>query len=269
MSQNQLLKRFFLLLFVFTLTSSVAQNQSCVPTLSSIQKIEADQFLGFDVLENFYYIKNNEMIKKNENQIWRYKNMALGKITRVDFLNPLKILLFYEDFNTVIMLDNQLNEIQKLNFSDYSSPLMVGAIGNASQNRFWIYDLLSQQIGLFDYLKNTFQTITPSFQSAIKHYESNFNSFQWIDEKNNWYTCDIFGKVSPIGTVPDFEQIQFIDNEMVLFSKEGKLYLQYIQNQKCYPIVKDDKSFESFYYKDQILAIFTASEIKNYKIIIP
>ena len=167
------------------------------------------------------------------------------------------------------MLDNQLNEIQKINFFDNSEPLMIGAIGIASQNRLWIYDRLSQQIGLFDYLKDTFQTITPSFQSAMKHYESNFNSFQWIDEKNNWYSCDIFGKVTAIGTVPDFEQMQFVNNEMILFFIDGKLHLHHIQNHKCYPIATDDKSFASFYYKDQILAIFTATEIKNYKITIP
>ena len=262
-------KRFFLLLLVFTMTPTVAQNQSRPLTPLSEQKIEADQFLGFDVLGNLYYLKNKVLFKKNETQTWQYKNLAFCKITRVDFLNPLKILLFYEDFNAIIMLDSQLNEIQKINFFDNSEPLIIGAIGIASQNRLWIYDRLLQQIGLFDYLNNSFQTITPSFQSAIKHYESNFNSFQWIDEKNNRYTCDIFGKVTPYGTVPDFEQIQFIDNEMVLFSKEGKLYLQHIQNQKCYLIVTDYKSFESFYYKDQILAIFTASEIKNYKITIP
>lgn len=262
-------KRFFLLLLVFTITSTLAQNQSQPLIPLSAQKTEADQFLGFDVLGNLYYLKNKVLFKKNEIQTWQYKNLVLGKITKVDFLNPLKILLFYEDFNTVIMLDNQLNEIQKINFSDNSAPLMIGAIGIASQNRLWIYDRLSQQIGLFDYLKDTFQTITPSFQSAMKHYESNFNSFQWIDEKNNWYSCDIFGKVTAIGTVPDFEQMQFVNNEMILFFKDGKLHLQHIQNQKCYPIATDDKSFESFYYKDQILAIFTATEIKNYKITIP
>lgn len=262
-------KRFFLIILVFTITTTLAQNQSQPLIPLSTQKIEADQFLGFDVLGNLYYLKNKVLFKKNEIQTWQYKNLVLDKITKVDFLNPLKILLFYEDFNTVIMLDNQLNEIQKINFSDNSAPLMIGAIGIASQNRLWIYDRLSQQIGLFDYLKDTFQTITPSFQSAMKHYESNFNSFQWIDEKNNWNSCDIFGKVTAIGTIPDFEQIQFVNNEMILFLKDGKLYLQHIQNQKCYPIATDDKSFESFYYKDQILAIFTATEIKNYKITIP
>jgi hypothetical protein len=30
--------------------------------------------------------------------------------------NPLNIVLFYENFNVVILLDNQLNETQKINF---------------------------------------------------------------------------------------------------------------------------------------------------------
>jgi hypothetical protein len=42
-----------------------------------------------------------------------YQNFSLGKITKVDLQNPLKIVLFYENFNTVVTLDNQLNEIQK------------------------------------------------------------------------------------------------------------------------------------------------------------
>jgi hypothetical protein len=38
------------------------------------------------------------------------------KITKVDLQNPLKIVLFYESFNSALLLDNQLNEIQKINF---------------------------------------------------------------------------------------------------------------------------------------------------------
>lgn len=52
-------------------------------------------------------------IKKNNTQLWQYKNLSLGKITKIDLQNPLKIVLFYEGFNSVILLDNQLNEIQK------------------------------------------------------------------------------------------------------------------------------------------------------------
>jgi hypothetical protein len=85
----------------------------------------------------FYYtVKNNIFSKIGTRETFVYQNFSLGKITKVDLQNPLKIVLFYENFNTVVTLDNQLNEIQK-NFSESSVPIVATAIGIASQNQFW------------------------------------------------------------------------------------------------------------------------------------
>jgi hypothetical protein len=178
-------------------------------------------------------------------------------------------MLFYENFNTIVLLDNQLSETQKINFSENDIPILATATGIASQNRLWIYNSLTQQIGLFDYLKNNFQSITPSFQGNLKYYESDFNSFQWIDDKLNWYSCDVFGKITTLGKVADFDQIQVIANEEVIFSKEGKLFIENLKKNSIYQIENVDKSFKKFYYKEQILSIFTNQEITNYKITIP
>ena len=206
---------------------------------------------------------------KNEKESWQYKNVSLGKPTKIDIQNPLKIMLFYENFNTVVILDNQLNETQKINFCEKEVPIVVTATGIASQNRLWIYNGLTQQIGLFDYLKNTFQSITPSFQGNIKYYESDFNTFQWIDGDLNWYSCDVFGKIISLGKVAEFDQIQVIGNQIIIFSKNGKLILQDISKNGNYTIENVEKSFNNFFYKDQILSIFTNQEITNYKITIP
>ena len=249
--------------------SAFSQEQSMKAQLISIQKIDADQFIGFNSLENLYYIKNNIFYKKSKDELWQYKNVSLGKITKTDIQNQLKIMLFYENFNTIILLDNQLSETQKINFSENEIPIIVAATGIASQNRLWIYNSLTQQIGLFDYLKNTFQSITASFQGSLKYYFSDFNSFQWIDDTLSWYSCDVFGKFTSLGKVADFDQIQFIANQIVLFSKDGKLFLQDSKTNSIYPIENVDKSFKNFYYKDQNLSIFTNQEITNYKITIP
>jgi hypothetical protein len=193
----------------------------------------------------------------------------LGKPSKIDFQNPLKIMLFYENFNTIILLDNQLSETQKINFSENEIPILVAATGIASHNRLWIYNSLSQQIGLFDYLKNTYLSITPSFQGNLKYYSSDFNVFYWIDEKLNWYSCDVFGKISTLGKVADFDQIQIIENQVLVFSKDEKLHLQDLRKNSIYTIKNVEKSFKNFYYKDQILSIFTNQEIINYKITIP
>jgi hypothetical protein len=55
----------------------------------------------------------------------------LGKITKVDIKTL--YVLFYENFNVVILLDNQLNETQK-NILENTSALAVSATGIASKS---------------------------------------------------------------------------------------------------------------------------------------
>ncbi|HEY6142227.1 MAG TPA: hypothetical protein VIV55_02195 [Flavobacterium sp.] len=263
------MKKIILLVFTLQFAVALAQEQQLKITPLPTQEIDADIFVGSDGMENLYYIKNNIFVKKDKKKSWQYKNVSLGKITKIDFQNQLKIMLFYENFNTIILLDNQLSETQKINFSENEIPINATAAGIAAGNRLWIYNSLTQEIGLFDYLKNTFQSITPPISGNLKHYESDFNTFQWIDNNLNWYSCDIFGKITSLGKVSDFKKIQSITKEVVIYSKEETLYIQDLSKNKILPIENVEKSFKNFYYKDQILSIFTDKGISNYKIVIP
>ena len=56
--------------------------------------------------------------KKTPKKTFSYSNIELGKLSMVNIQNPFKIILFYADFNTAILLDNNLNELtQKLDFT--------------------------------------------------------------------------------------------------------------------------------------------------------
>ncbi len=255
-----------LLLFEF---ASFCEGQNLALELLSFKPLKAESFIGIDGLKNMYFINNNILNKKSASESWQYKNISLGKITSVDIQNPLKIVLFYENFNTIVLLDNQLNEIKNINFSENNVPIIVGATGIAAQNKLWIYNSLSQQIGLFDYFKNTYRFITPSFQGNIKQYQSDFNTFYWIDEAKSGFSCDIFGKITDLGKIPDYDQIQVMSNISVLYKKNDLLYYYSLLDNKTYSIDFDKKTFDYFYYKDKILSIFTSEGITNYKITIP
>ena len=264
------MKKVLFILFLISFCCTYSQEQNILASHSSTQKIDADQYIGFDNLGSVYYAKNNVLYKLDKSgQLWQFKNLSLGKFTRVDLQNPLKLVVFYENFNMSILLDNQLNMIQKVIFSENNSPLVITAVGLASQNRFWIYNSLSQQIGLYDYINHTFEFITPSFKDNIKYYESDFNYFQWIDENLKWFTCDIYGKVTALGAVPDFDRIQSVTNDMVIFSKDENMYLYNTKKNITFKITNVENSFKKFYFKDQILSIFTTQGITNYKITIP
>ena len=262
------MKKISLLLLIWN-SLSFSQNQKLIATLLNSSTLVAETFIGIDGLGNYYSIKNNVFTKKNDFQILEYKNISLGKISRVDILNPLKIVLFFENFNTVITLDNQLNEIQKINFSDVDNSIVVTKMGMAAQNQFWIYNTMNQKIGLYDYTKNTYTPLGNPIANNIKDFHSDFNTFYWVDEVNNWYSCDIFGKVNLFASIPIYDKIQIIDNEKLLFSKGNKIYLLDNKTKVIIEIEIVEKSFQNFYYKDQILAIFTNQQITNYKIKLP
>ncbi|QDW19967.1 hypothetical protein [Flavobacterium sp. KBS0721] len=264
---------FLFFLFIACSFSAVfSQNQKIKATSLSRLSTDADDFSGYDSFGYSYQIKNNVFSKTKDKERFEYKNVSLGKITKVDLQNPLKIVLFYEDFNTVVLLDNQLNKVTEINFSLNNTPIVVSAIGMSTQNQLWIYNALNQQISLFDYLKNEYKTVSTPLIETIKYYQTDFNTFYWIDKKNNWFSCDIFGKTTSLGKVSDFDAIEIINNHQYLFSKANLLYFKDITstNSNAFSEIEIlEKSFDKFCYKDQILSIFTAKEIINYKIVTP
>lgn len=263
------MKKLLLSILVISFSIVYGQNQTLYPKVQDTLALVTDSYIGFDQFAFQYSLTNDVLYKKKGKDYFQYKNPSLGKITKVDLQNPLKIVLFYESFNSAVILDNQLNEIQRINFSSNEIPLLVTAIGIASQNQLWVYDSLNQQIGLFEYLKNSYKAISTSFPESIKLYQSDFNTFNWIDNNNNWYSCDIFGKITVKGKMPDFDFIEIINDQQYIYSKNNVLTFADIKKKEKYKIEISKKTFKKFTYKDQILSIFTSDAIINYKITTP
>ena len=122
---------------------------------------------------------------------------------------------------------------------------------------------------LFNYANNTYTNIGNPIPESIRYTQSDFNYFYWVDENNNWYAMDIFGKVTLLANIPPWQNIQIIDNDRILFSNDNVLYCLNNQSKVIYEIEIVEKSFQNFYYKDQILAIFTNQQVKNFKLKLP
>ncbi|MGZ4100177.1 MAG: hypothetical protein ACXVNM_14925, partial [Bacteroidia bacterium] len=64
-----------------------------------------------DNIGNVYTVKDDELVKylPTGKFFLRYSNLKLGNITTVDATNPLKLVLYYRDFQQIVFLDNQLS----------------------------------------------------------------------------------------------------------------------------------------------------------------
>ncbi len=260
--------KFYLIFFLSIGLLDVSAQQITV-TATDSQPLKADAFAGYDNFGFAYFVRDNVLHKVKGATDLQYKNLALGKITRVDIKNPLQVVLFYEAFNSAVLLDNQLNETQRINFSDNPVSIVASAVGMASQNRLWVYNSLSQKVGLLDYLRNEYREITVPFNGKIVLYESDFNYFYWIDETGNRYATDIYGKVTAYEKLPAFDLFKIIDDRWSLVSAEGKTYAFDSKNNKKYELRLNEKTIKSLHYQAQILSIFTDQGITNYKITLP
>jgi len=258
---------FAISLFVFSL--AFAQEEKITATLVSKIKIDATTFVNTDPFGYHYYIKNNVFYKQNDSELFQYKNLSRGKITKVDIQNPLKIVLFYEGFNTVVTLDNQLNETQVISFSKNNTTIMASAVGLASQNRLWVFNSLTMHLELYDFLRMTHTPLAQPFREPIIDYDTTFNTFYWIDSTKSFYSCDIFGKITRLGQIPAYEKVQFNNEKGVFYQIENQIFYYDVKAEKSTLIEIEEKTFESFRFKDQFLIIFTDNKISTYKISLP
>ena len=102
-----------------------------------------------DNLGNIYVINSDNQLKKLSprgdslavfNDVRRY-----GKIGSIDVTNPLKILVYYRDFTTIIELDRFLNIINTIDLRKQNI-LQAKAVGLAYDNNIWIFDELDARL---------------------------------------------------------------------------------------------------------------------------
>lgn len=99
-------------------------------------------FVTSDNFSNTYLISPENAIVKFDStgrQVAVFTNNRLGQATFVDPSNPLKILVWYPDFQTVVLLDRTLTEMGRLNFSG-AALYSVRCVAMAFDGNIWAFD---------------------------------------------------------------------------------------------------------------------------------
>jgi len=98
-----------------------------------------------DALGNIYILNSANQLKKigpDGDSMAVFNDVRrFGKITSVDATNPLKILVYYREFTTVIELDRFLNIVNTIDLRKQNI-LQAKAVGLAYDNNVWVFDEL-------------------------------------------------------------------------------------------------------------------------------
>lgn len=262
------MKRFFLFFLLLISLFVCSQNSPTVLFIDSVT-INASKYLGKDNFSNLYYVANNQLYKKSKNKEFYYKNVGLGRLTQISFENNLQPLLLYSDFNTVVLLDNQLSEVQKIDFNTIDPFLKVSCIGFGGQNKIWFFDNITQKFGLYNSINSSVTFISNSQNTEITKIHSDYNFFYYLDQDNNYSKISIFGKITLLGKLPIYDSFCFLDATKIIYRIGDSLYISNLEDNTTSEILIKEKSFTNFFFKDGILSIFTQNKITNYQINLP
>jgi hypothetical protein len=186
-------------------------------------------FFTTDNLGNTYVVKGEEIKKYSQtgDLLKIFSNNTTGKITSIDATNPLRILIFYKDFATILILDDLLSQNgDPMNLLDYGLE-QSDVICTSFNNGIWFFNRQNMELIRLD---ETFKPVVntgnlnrllgtdlkPNFM--IEH-----NGYLYLNNPaEGIFIFDIYGtyyKTIPIKGLPRF---QVKDNVMFYFT-EGTL----------------------------------------------
>jgi len=147
------LKHTIFLLFILTIGASLS---GCFPAKQALAPSEAQlngliirednaRLMKVDKLGNIYVLSARNSVKKfdaNGSLLFEYMNSLNGDIEDIDVSNPMKMLVFYKDFQQLVCLDNNLALLTQYNLRN-SGFQEVSAVGLSNDNHFWIFDQIN------------------------------------------------------------------------------------------------------------------------------
>lgn len=219
--------------------NSIKSNTDTIPnvnyTLQKAIEIEA-KLLTTDKLLNSYVIsQNDELIKfsKEGKELYRYSNFDLGEISHIDASNPFNLLIFYEEYQTVEILDRTLD--RTASFDLFETGLSnVRAIALSNDQQIWIYDELTFKIKKMNANGEIVFESADLSNLLVDNYSPSFmfekaGNIYLIDESKDVFFFDVFGNFAGMETftVP-LSKLQLLD-DLYVYRDNSKFYIKDFQ----------------------------------------
>ena len=249
----------FFLFFIFT-NIIFSQNELYLANIDTLKKDKEKKIVAIDKLGNEYSINENE-ISKNDNLF--FSDFSLGNISSIDLYNPLKIKVWYGNYNTLIILDNFLNEITRVNFR-YSNE--ISHVSTSNENSVWTFDQLSMKIRKFDYINKTYaEGIELLLNENVIDIKSNYN-FLWILTDNYFYMINYNGSIIYKSENKQFKKISLYKNDVLLSNSNSIIYFNI--NDLEFKKINSEKLFlKDFFVINETLYIYNEDFINKYLIL--
>ncbi|AZQ43442.1 hypothetical protein [Nonlabens ponticola] len=249
------------------MTSCIAQNKAT--TARTDYKLNADVFYGIDDFDNLFYSKDNVLYKRpaaGNAQPMEFYDVQLGDLTSVDLINPLRACLFYKDSQTVVLLDNRLNESVRISLNELEPYRYIEHARLAGERRLWLYNQDQQRLELYDYIQDKLIVASPVVKSQVNQMLSDYN-YCHLFTGDQVITFNNYASRTGVLSTGAAVLADFDFDKLVLLNDDGWRAYRFNKDYIFEPL--DDwlpenmpQAAESFYLKSGKLYIYRQNQIE-------
>lgn len=221
--------RLFYLIFIFFGQLANAQNVDNIPLAFSFDA--QVQLLSSDKLKQIYYVSLHQVLYKCNEQgkvLFEFSNRYLGTLNKIDVSDPFDILLYYQDYQTLLFLDRSLNVTADIRLKAEQFPLPA-LVALSRDRQVWIYDAGLNTLNRMDRqgnIKSSSQDLSLLLGRRFSPNQlvCNERGVYLVDPEQGVLSFDLFAQFQAFLPTVGIEQLQAFD-QYLLFRQQGIYYV--------------------------------------------
>jgi len=182
-----------------------------------------------DAIGNIYSVNGNSITLFNNNgqKLFSYSNPFLGDIAFADVTDPMRILLFFKDFNQVVFLSNKLTGIGSPIELDNAGYNQISICCTSHSGGFWLFN--SQALQLIhlkgnleaDYKGTILQSVFKENENMPVCLVEENNEIYMSVPKTGLLVFDKFGTYKRAISINDINYFQVVGGKIIYLSENN------------------------------------------------
>lgn len=208
-----------------------------LPGISQELLIQGDfDDFAADPLGNLYTVKENTLIKYSPSGVrqYEYTSLEYGSISSVDVSNPMKLLIYFREFDRAVFLDKYLSPSSDIVDVSAHGIITSAALATAYDNGIWIFDSGSDRLLRLD------GSLNVSHQSDPINASQDYGNLKRLKEagqsvllafEHKVLVFDQYASYDKSIPVDSAQTISFMNNALVYITQNQLLRYNYITHE--------------------------------------
>jgi len=233
---------------------------------------------NFKILEvdklGFIYLVNsrNEILKYDTDYklLFRYSIRSLGDITSLNVSNPQKLFVYYGDYNQIVLLENTLSEIKRLDLESLEIYNISGmTVGR--DNFIWLFDNANLRLLKINERGEIFLSSNeqdPTLRAFVDEMPDlyAYENQRFLSNGNLIAVYDEFG-VHQKNIRLNSKQLQFAKNKVLFLQdqsiKSYNLQVDFLEDSNVSTVMNFQGTASSFHFNNSRLLLIDASGLRK------